>query len=184
MGIVGRVAVIGLCVLCAGSAWQFRLGGGEDMEHEQAEAPRELKSITLNTGAYPVEPKQIDRRSELVVAEEAMHIVAFEHFNGVQRGGWSDNGHILSLRPDNPWVKWEKAGTGMEPTGARGYFGYCGRDYYAEVAGIPDVCVYQPLPAGTCIVVPQGATLHMHTYAHNFLDTPQAVHHAVRVLYW
>jgi hypothetical protein len=80
-------------------------------------------------------------------------------------------------------VTWEKAGTDMEPTGARGYFGYCGRDYYSEVAGIPDVCACQPLPAGTCIVVPKGATLHMHTCAHNSLDSPQAFHHAVRVLY-
>ena len=136
-------------LLSAGCTLRLKAGRGEGTEHE-------LRSITLNTGAYTVEPKQIDRRSESIVAAETMHIVAFEHFNGVQRGGWSDNGHILSLSPENPWVKWEKAGTGMEPTGATGYFGYCGRDYYAEVSGIPDVCVYQPLPAGTCIVVPKG----------------------------
>ena len=154
-------------------------------EEGRAMESRELKSITLNTGAYLVQTGAIDRRSESIVADETMHIVAIEHFTGVQGGGWSDNGHILSLRPENPWEKWANAGTGMEPTGAKGYFGYCGRDYYTEVGGIPDVTVYEAFPAGTHVLVPQGATLFMHMYAHNFSqDRPNAFHHAVRLLYW
>jgi len=145
---------------------------------------RQLKSITLNTGAYLVDPGSIDRRSESIVAKTPMHVVAIEHFNGVQGGAWSDNGHILSLRSDNPWVEWKDAGTGMEPTGSEGYFGYCGRDYYSEVSGIPDVTVYESFPAGTHFLVPQGETLFMHMYAHNFQQQSSAFHHAVRVLYW
>ena len=144
----------------------------------------QLKSITLNTGAYLVQPGKIDRRSESIVAGRDMHIVAIEHFTGVQGGAFSDNGHILSLDVANPWEKWADAGTGMEPTGAEGYFGYCGRDYYAEVSGIPDVTVYEPFPSGTHFLVPAGSSLYMHMYAHNFLQKPAAFHHAVRVLYW
>ena len=143
-----------------------------------------LRSVTINTGAYTVAPKTIDRRTAALLATEEMHIVAIEHFNGVQRGAWSDNGHMLSLSPENPWVKWADAGTGMEPTGAAGYFGYCGRDYYTEVGGIPDVTAYEAFPAGTHVHIHRGATVHLHTYAHNFGDAPQAFHHTVRLLYW
>jgi hypothetical protein len=145
---------------------------------------RALRVVTINTAAYVVGPGGIDRRSASLVAAEDMRIVAIEHFNGVQKGAWSDNGHILSLRPDNPWVQWQSAGTGMEPTGTTGYFGYCGRDYYAEVGGIHDICAYESFPAGTHLFVPKGATLYLHTYANNFLDRPQAFHHAARLLYW
>jgi hypothetical protein len=148
------------------------------------EVERPLKSVTINTGAYRVIPTEIDRRSVELAAPERMHIVAIEHFNGVQKGGWSDNGHLLSLRPENPWVRWQEAGTGMEPTGETGYFGYCGRDYYTEVGGIDDIVSYEAFPTGTFFLVPEGETLYLHTYAHNFLDTPQAFHHAVRLLYW
>jgi hypothetical protein len=145
---------------------------------------RALKSITMNTAAYVVGPGGIDRRSVSLIAPEEMRIAAIEHFNGVQKGAWSDNGHILSLRPENPWVQWQAAGTGMEPTGTTGYFGYCGRDYYSEVGGINDVMTYEAFPAGTYFLVPKGATIYLHTYANNFLDKPQAFHHAVRLLYW
>lgn len=84
-----------------------------------------LKSVTINTQAYVVPGGGTDKRSLHITADEPMRIVAMKHFTGVQRGGWSDNGHILSGSPDNPWVRWEGAGTGMGPTGARGYFGYC-----------------------------------------------------------
>ena len=67
----------------------------------------------------------------------------------------------------------------MEPTGTTGYFGYCGRDYYSEVGGITDFTTYEAFPSGTHILVPKGATLYLHTYANNFLDKPQAFHHAV-----
>jgi hypothetical protein len=157
-----------------------RTGGGPS----EGAAGRALHSVTINTQAYPVTPHGTDLRSTSLVADEDMHIVAIEHFNGVQRGGWSDNGHILSLSPDNPWAKWRDAGTGMEPTGAKGYFGYCGRDYYGEVGGIDDVILYEAFPAGTHFLVPKGATLFLHTYASNFLESPQAFHHAVRLLYW
>jgi len=143
-----------------------------------------LKSVTINTNAYGVEPKQIDRRSVNITAEEDMHIVGIEHFNGVQRGAWSDNGHILSLNPDNPWTKYATGGTGMEPTGEKGYFGYCGRDYYSEVGGIGDVGQFEMFPAGTYVLVPAGKKLHMHCYANNFTDGPRMFHHAVRILYW
>ena len=145
---------------------------------------RALTVVTMNTQAYSVAPGTVDRRSIRLVAREEMHIVAIEHFNGVQKGGWSDNGHLLSLRPENPWTQWEGAGTGMEPTGTAGYFGYCGRDYYSEVAGIDDVVSYEAFPAGTHVFVPKGATIYLHTYANHFLSVPQAFHHAVRLLYW
>jgi len=143
-----------------------------------------LKSITINTQAYTVAAGGIDRRSASIVAPEEMHIAAIEHFNGVQKGAWSDNGHILSLSPDNPWVKWQDAGTGMEASGAMGYFGYCGRDYYTEVGGIDAVSEYEAFPGGTHVYVPAGATIFLHTYANNFREVPQAFHHAVRLLYW
>ncbi|MBN1420175.1 MAG: hypothetical protein JXP34_15455 [Planctomycetes bacterium] len=149
---------------------------------EIAEHP--LKSITINTQAYTVAPGGTDRRTANVVAPEEMHIVAIEHFNGVQKGAWSDNGHILSLSNENPWVKWQDAGTGMEPTGATGYFGYCGRDYYTEVGGIDAVCQYEAFPSGSHVYVPAGAEVFLHTYANNFRDVSQAFHHAVRLLYW
>jgi hypothetical protein len=145
---------------------------------------RALTVVTMNTQAYSVAPGTVDRRSISLVAQEEMHIVAIEHFNGVQKGGWSDNGHVLSLCSENPWTQWQGAGTGMEPTGTAGYFGYCGRDYYSEVAGIDDVMSYEAFPAGTHILVPKGATIYLHTYANNFLSVPQAFHHAVRFLYW
>jgi hypothetical protein len=75
--------------------------------------PRALKSITFNTQAYAVGPGKIDKRAHQIVAGEDMHIVALEHFTGVGKGSWSDNGHILSTNSDNPWAKWEGAGTGM-----------------------------------------------------------------------
>ena len=146
---------------------------------------RALKAITFNTQAYGVDPAKTDKRSMQITAEEDMHIVALEHFIGVGKGSLSDNGHILSTAADNPWVKWEEAGTGMEPTGVAGYFGYCGRDYYSEVAGIADVMAYEPFPAGTHVPVRAGETLYMHCYACNF--SPEHVgyfHHMVRVLYW
>ena len=143
-----------------------------------------LKSVTINTQAYSVEPHAVDRRSASITADEDMHIVGIEHFVGVQGGAWSDNGHILSLSPDNPWTKWADAGTGMEPTAAKGYFGYSGRDYYSEVSGIGDVTQYQMFPAGTYFLVPADAKLFMHCYANNFLDAPKMFHHAVRLLYW
>ena len=152
-----------------------------------SDVPRErsLRSITFNTHAYGVEGAKIDKRSEKITAEEDMHIVALEHFIGVGKGSWSDNGHVLSASSDNPWVQWEAAGTGMEPTGTPGYFGYCGRDYYSEVAGIGDIMAYESFPAGTHVLVRRGETLHMHCYAHNF--SPESTgyfHHMVRVLYW
>jgi len=144
-----------------------------------------LKAVTLNTQAYLVGPAKADKRSMTITAEEDMHIVALEHFTGVGKGSWSDNGHILSTAPDNPWVKWEKAGTGMEPTGAKGYFGYCGRDYYSECKGINDVMAYESFPSGTHVLVRRGETLYMHCYAANFSpQQPGGFHHMVRVLYW
>ena len=143
-----------------------------------------LKTITLNTGAYIVSPGA-DRRSEKIVAKQDMHIVMLSHFTGVQTGGFpTDNGHILSTSPENPWEKWADAGTGMEPTGAEGYFGYCGRDYYSECTGISDVLFLEPFPAGTHILVRKGETLWMHTYTGNGTDRPLAFHHCVRVYYW
>ncbi|MFQ6130885.1 MAG: hypothetical protein ACE5R4_02505 [Armatimonadota bacterium] len=142
-----------------------------------------LKVITLNTGAYAVEGT--DRRSVSIVAEEDMHIVGLSHFIGVQAGTIpSDNGHILSTLPDNPWEKWAEAGTGMEPTGTKGYFGYCGRDYYSECAGIGDILWHENMPPGCHFLVEKGQTLYMHCYAAHGLGAPHAFHHAVRVYYW
>jgi len=143
-----------------------------------------LKSVTINTSAYTVDPGAIDRRSLELKASETMHIVEIEHFNGVQKSAWSDNGHLLSLLPENPWEKWKDAGTGMEPTGTTGYFGYCGRDYYSEVSGIADIQLNEFFPAGTHFLVPAGQSLYMHCYANNFLDQPKMFHHAVRIIYW
>ncbi|HIE51239.1 MAG TPA: twin-arginine translocation signal domain-containing protein [Armatimonadetes bacterium] len=142
---------------------------------------RELQAITLNTGPYEVQAHSVDQRSENIVAEEDMHIVAIEHFIGVGGGGLSDNGHILSQNPDNPWTKWP--GTAMEPTGTKGYFGYCGRDYYSEVSGISDVLVYESFPTGY-FLLREGERLFMHCYASNFTDAPRFFHHAVRLIYW
>jgi hypothetical protein len=145
---------------------------------------KELKSITINTMAYTVPPKTVDKRSESITAEEDMHIVAIEHFIGVSGGGYpTDNGHILSKNPDNPWVKWGEKGTGMEPTGEKGYFGYCGRDYYSEVSGVNDVCVYEGLPSGY-FLVKKGEKLYMHCYADNPTDKHVVFHHCVRLIYW
>lgn len=179
--VVSRAAgVVLLCLFATGCARaRARFLRGRAMKQSLA-----LQVVTLNTGAYTVAPKAVDLRSESILADEDMHIVAIEHFIGVAGGAWSDNGHLLSLEAANPWEKWAGAGTGMEPTGTRGYFGYCGRDYYSEVGGIPDVTVYEALPAGTHILVPKGQRLYMHMYAHNFNDAPRAFHHAVRVLYW
>lgn len=179
-GVLAVLVIVGVVVTMGAMA-----------RHEQASAVgafiegRALKTITFNTHAYGVEPAKIDKRSIEIVAEEDMHLVALEHFIGVGKGSFSDNGHILSTRPDNPWVKWEKAGTGMESTGTRGYFGYCGRDYYSEVDGVDDIMAYESFPAGTHVAVRKGETLYMHCYAHNF--SPERTgyfHHMVRVLYW
>ncbi len=145
---------------------------------------RELSAVTLNTQAYRIGARAVDTRSEKIIAARDMHVVALEHFTGVQQGRWSDNGHILSLRDRNPWEAWREAGTGMEPTGEEGYFGYCGRDYYSEASGIQDVMAYETFPAGTYFLVPCGAPLYLHCYAANFGKEPTAFHHAVRVLYW
>lgn len=171
-----RRFVLGLAVTAIGCTSAQNAG--------QVTKDRALRAVTINTQAYSVGPGGIDRRTVPLVAREDMHVVGLEHFNGVQRGGWSDNGHLLSLSSESPWEKWEADGTGMEPTGATGYFGYCGRDYYAEVSGIDDVLMYEMLPGGTHVFVPAGATIYLHTYANNFLGTPQAFHHAVRLLYW
>jgi len=142
-----------------------------------------LKTITLNTGAYRVEGT--DMRSEKIVAQQDMHIVAISHFTGVQTGGFpSDNGHVLSLSSDNPWEKWREAATGMEPTGTAGYFGYCGRDYYSECAGIDDIMWQEAMPAGCYILVPAGETLYMHTYTGNGTGGAKMYHHLARVYYW
>jgi hypothetical protein len=82
-------------------------------------------------------------------------------------------------------VKWEAAGSGMEPTGVKGYFGYCGRDYYSEVDGIDDIMAYESFPAGTHLPVRKGQTLYVHCYAHNFsAERIGYFHHMVRVMYW
>jgi len=142
-----------------------------------------LKTITLNTGAYPVEGT--DRRSESIVAPEDMHIVSISHFTGVQTGGFpTDNGHVLSLLEENPWEKWKDAATGMEPTGTQGYFGYCGRDYYSECTGISDIMWQEQMPAGCHVLVPEGATLYMHTYTGNGSGRGLMFHHLARVYYW
>ena len=148
-----------------------------------------LKCITLNTRGYGLErpKKKTDKRSISITAEEDMHIVALEHFIGNSWGGFGDNGHVLSTSPENPWVKWEKAESGMEPTGTRGYFGYCGRDYYCLAGGIADIMAYQPFPAGTHVLVRKGETLYLHCYAHlsSKCESPTgAAHHKVEVFYW
>jgi hypothetical protein len=143
-----------------------------------------LKTITLNTGAYTVEPG-VDRRSESIIVPEDMHIVSISHFTGVQTAGCpTDNGHVLSLSPENPWEKWADAATGMEPTGTQGYFGYCGRDYYSECSGISDIMWQEQMPAGCHVFVPEGATLYMHTYTGNGSGRALAFHHLARVYYW
>lgn len=184
-----NVRVTTLAVLCTVLVVLLAMGALAVQQSAPDDKPagqdRTLKSITFNTHAYGVEPAKIDKRSVNITAEEDMHIVALEHFIGVGKGSLSDNGHILSTKPDNPWVKWEQAGTGMEPTGETGYFGYCGRDYYSEVAGIGDIMAYESFPAGTHVLVRKGETLYVHCYAHNF--SPQNTgyfHHMVRVLYW
>jgi hypothetical protein len=145
---------------------------------------KELRSITINTMPYTVPPKEIDRRSESVTADEDMHIVAIEHFIGVSSGGFpTDNGHILSKSPDNPWVKWKEKGTGMELTGTKGYFGYCGRDYYSEVGGINEICAYENFPSGY-FLVKKGEKIYMHCYAGNYSDKKVSFHHCVRLIYW
>jgi hypothetical protein len=146
---------------------------------------RELKAVTMNTLAYEVHARKTDRRSESINANEDMHIVAIEHFIGVSSNGClSDNGHILSKSPDNPWVKWaEPSPTGMEPTGSKGYFGYCGRDYYTQVGGINDLCVYEGFPSGY-FLVKRGEKLYMHCYAANATDKPVGFHNAVHLIYW
>jgi len=181
--VTGVVFVLALA--CALVAAGIIASHGQPAAERAAPGERALKVITLNTGAYEVGAAKVDKRSIPLVAEEDMHIVALEHFNGVGKGSLSDNGHMLSTSPDNPWVKWEAAGTGMEPTGTKGYFGYVGRDYYSEVSGIHDVMAYESFPAGTHVLVRRGQTLHMHCYAANFSPQhPGYFHHAVRVLYW
>jgi hypothetical protein len=148
-----------------------------------------LKCITLNTRGYDAERRKvrIDKRSISVTADEDMHIVALEHFIGVSWGAFGDNGHVLSTSPDNPWVKWEKASTGMEPTGTTGYFGYCGRDYYSQCSGIGDIMAYQSFPVGTHVLVRKGETLYLHCYACLSAKSERpsgGVHHKVEVLYW
>jgi hypothetical protein len=142
-----------------------------------------LRSITINS-LLEVPPRETERWSEKLDVGEDMHIVSLEHFIGVGKGGWSDNGHILSKSPINPWIRWKVKPTGMEPTGTGGYFGYCGRDYYAEVGGITDVNTYESFPAGKYFLVERGEALYMHCYASNFVDGVVAFHHAVRVIYW
>ena len=146
-------------------------------------AERELRSMTINS-LIDVPPRGTERWSENLVAGEDMHIVSLEHFIGVGKGGWSDNGHILSKNPDNPWIRWEDKPTGMEPTGTGGYFGYCGRDYYTEVGGITDVNTYESFPAGHHFLIENEEVLYMHCYASNFTEGPVAFHHAVRVIFW
>jgi hypothetical protein len=90
---------------------------------------------------------------------------------------------MLSTSPDNPWVKWEKAGTGMEPTGSTEYFAYAGRDYYGECSGIGDVCWQENMPAGCHVLVRKGQTLYMHCYAAHGRGSAM-FHHAVRIYYW
>ena len=154
------------------------------MPKELGERPaRELKTITINTSGYSVPVKKVDKRSVYITADEDMHIVAIEHFIGVGKGQFSDNGHMLSKSSDNPWVKWEKPfGAGMEPTGTKGYLGYCGRDYYSEVSGSSDVIMYESFPSGY-FLVKKGEKLYMHCYANPFV-TDGVFHHKVCLIYW
>lgn len=145
---------------------------------------KELRVVALNTGPYNVAARGQDKRSESYVADEDMYIAALEHFIGISSGGFpSDNGHILSKSPDNPWAKWT-APLSMEPTGTKGYFGYCGRDYYSQVSGIQDILAYEAFPPGCHFFVKKGERLYMHCYAGNFTDAPAGFHHAVRVIYF
>ena len=149
-----------------------------------SQTEKELKSVTMNCMFDG--PKGVPTKvSESLVAEEDMHIVAIEHFNGVLGGDFSDNGHLLSKNPDNPWLKWEAQATKMEPTGTKGYFGYCGRDYYSEVAGIGDVMAYETFPAGCHFLVRKGETLYLHCYGCSYAGREKTdFHHAVRLIYW
>jgi hypothetical protein len=144
---------------------------------------KELRSVTINS-LIEILPRGTERWSEELDQGETMHIVALEHFIGVGKGGWSDNGHMLSKNPVNPWIEWKEKPTGMEPTGTEGYFGYCGRDYYTEVGGITDVNTYEAFPVGHHFLVGEGEKLYMHCYGSNFNERPVAFHHAVRVLFW
>ena len=144
---------------------------------------KKLGSITINS-LLEIAPGENKRWSERLDPGENLHIVALEHFIGVGKGGWSDNGHILSKSGVNPWVEWVENPTGMEPTGTKGYFGYCGRDYYTEVGGITDVNTYEAFPTGHHFLVMKGEALYMHCYGSNFTDRPVAFHHAVRAIYW
>ncbi len=152
--VVLGMAALGIAALVAygsrGQAQSARIPAHPAPAREHA-----LKVITMNTGAYTV--TGTDKRSEKIIAAEDMHIVSVSHFIGVQSGIIpSDNGHMLSTKPDNPWVKWEKAGTGMEPTGSTDYFAYAGRDYYGECSGIGDVCWQENMPAGCHVPVKKG----------------------------
>jgi len=151
-----------------------------------SEGQRELKVVNINTSACEAPAGGTDKMSESITADEDMHVVAIEHFIGVSGRGWySDNGHILSKSPDNPWVKWaEPRPSGIEPTGTKGYFGYCGRDYYTEVSSIKDVTAYESLPAGCHFLVKKEERLYMLCYADNFTDKRLGFHHAVHLIYW
>ncbi len=144
---------------------------------------RTLRSITMNS-LLEVTQKGTKRWSEELEAGEDMHVVALEHFIGVGKGGWSDNGHILSKSARNPWIEWNRNPTGMEPTGTEGYFGYCGRDYYTEVGGITDVNTYEAFPSGCHFLIDKDRRLYMHCYASNFTEKSVAFHHAVRIIFW
>ena len=72
----------------------------------------------------------------------------------------------------------------MEPTGTKGYFGYCGRDYYREVGGINDVTVYETFPSGHYVSVRRGETLYLHCYGNGFAGKDTVFHHTVRLVYW
>lgn len=190
-----KVWIVCVMVLVALGTVAVGVSASRRMDSDSASAaptaPKEhaLNTITFNTGAYGVTRRKlgIDKRTLSITAEEDMHIVALTHFIGVNGGSFGDNGHILSTSPDNPWVKWEETRTGMEPTGTKGYFGYCGRDYYAECNGIADIMAWQTFPAGTYILVRKGETLYMHCYA--CLSSKSAAergeaHHKVEVYYW
>jgi len=170
--------VLGAVVVAAGALSQRSSRPAEPAGWEG----RALKSVTLNTGKYMVSKGVNDRRSVKITAEEDIHIVALEHFVGVSRGAFSDNGHILSTKPENVWLM-ERGAPGMEPNGTTGYFGYCGRDYYSECAGIGDVTAYERFPAGTHVLIRKGETLYMHCCGAPGPQNGQ-FHNMVRVLYW
>lgn len=177
--LVAALAVLGFAL--HGSVWAQQTGR---MPRVRAVEDHPLKTITLNTGAYSVDPG-LDRRSEFIVAPEDMHIVSISHFTGVQAGAFpSDNGHVLSTSPDNPWERWADQATGMEPTGTEGYFGYCGRDYYSECSGIGDIMWQEIMPAGCYVLVRAGERLYMHTYTGNGTGAPRMYHHLARIYYW